>query len=286
MRSDLAALGAVFLWGSLATLAAFLSHIPPFLLTGIGLLIGSLVSLPLAGFHLKKLKVSKTALAVGVYGLFGYHAALFAGLQNAPSVQANLVNYLWPLLIVVLAPLIIPGSQLTIRHVIAAIAGFIGAGMAILSGTELVSGFAIGYVFAFIAAIFFSTYSLLSKRVQFQNTGVGTFGFVSGALAIVAHLIFEPAATIQLADWPLLIALGLGPLGGSFYLWVYALKNGNPQRVGLIAFLTPLISTAMLLITTQTPLSPLLAISAVLIIAAAVFGSRKDQGVNNKTHVS
>ena len=286
VRSDLAALGAVFLWGSLATLAALLSHLPPLLLTGIGLLIGALVSLPLAGFDLKRLKVSRTALAVGVYGLFGYHAALFAGLQNAPSVQANLVNYLWPLLIVVLAPFIIPGTKLTFKHVIAAITGFVGAGMAILSGAELVSGFAIGYVFAFVAAIFFSTYSLLSKRVEFQTTGVGTFGFVSGALAILAHLIFEPAATIQLSDWPLLIALGLGPLGGSFYLWVYALKTGNPQRVGLIAFLTPLISTTMLLLVTETPLSPLLVLSAVLIIAAAVFGSRGNQGVNNKAHVS
>jgi drug/metabolite transporter (DMT)-like permease len=258
-----------------------LSHIPPFLLTGIGLLIGGLVSLPLAKFDLRQLKVSKTALAVGVYGLFGYHAALFAGLQNAPSVQANLVNYLWPLLIVVLAPIFIPGTTLTLRHVLAALVGFIGAGLAILSGAELVSGFAIGYVFAFFAAIFWSTYSLLSNRVTFKTTAVGTFGFVSGALAIAAHLIFEPATTIALADWPLLIALGLGPLGGSFYLWAYALKNGSPQRVGLIAFLTPLISTTLLLVVTNTPLSPLLAVSAGLIFIAAFFGSRAKKQVNN-----
>ena len=277
MRSDLAALGAVILWGSLAALGASLSHIPPLLLTGIGLLIGGLVSLPLAKFDLKRLRVSRSALLLGVYGLFGDHAALFAGLQNAPSVQANLVNYLWPLLIVVLAPIFIPGTTLTLRHVLAALVGFIGAGLSILSGAELVSGFAIGYVFAFFAAIFWSTYSLLSNRVDFKTTAVGTFGFVSGALAIAAHLIFEPATTIQLADWPLLIALGLGPLGGSFYLWAYALKNGSPQRVGLIAFLTPLISTTLLLVVTDTPLSPLLAVSAGLIFIAAFFGSRSQK---------
>ena len=281
MRSDLAALGAVILWGSLAALGASLSHIPPLLLTGIGLLIGGLVSLPLAKFDLKRLRVSRSALLLGVYGLFGYHAALFAGLQNAPSVQANLVNYLWPLLIVVLAPIFIRGTTLTLRHVVAAVVGFIGAGLAILSGTELVSGFAIGYVFAFFAAIFWSTYSLLSNRVAFKTTAVGTFGFVSGALAIGTHLIFEPATTVQLADWPLLIALGLGPLGGSFYLWAYALRNGSPQRVGLIAFLTPLISTTLLLVVTNTPLSPLLAVSAGLIFIAAFVGSRTKKQVNN-----
>jgi drug/metabolite transporter (DMT)-like permease len=286
VRSDLAALGAVILWGSLAALGASLNHIPPLLLTGIGLLIGSLVSLPLAKFEIKKLKVSKKALLVGVLGLFGYHAALFAGLQNAPSVQANLVNYLWPLLIVVLAPLIIPGTSLTLRHVIAAIVGFAGAGIAILSGAELVGGFAIGYVFAFMAAIFWATYSLLSKRVQFRTTAVGTFGFVSGILAIAAHFLFEPATTIQASDWLLLIAMGLGPLGASFYLWDYALKTGNPQRVGLIAFLTPLISTTLLLVVTSTPLSPLLALSAVMIFTAAFVGSRTKKQVNNKTHGS
>ena len=286
MRSDLAALGAVILWGSLAALGASLGQIPPFLLTGIGLLIGSLVSLPLAKFDLRKLEVSKKALLIGVYGLFGYHAALFAGLQNAPSVQANLVNYLWPLLIVVLAPLFIPGTSLSYRHVISAMVGFAGAGIAILSGAELVGGFAIGYVFAFMAAIFWSTYSLLSKRVQFNTTAVGTFGFVSGLLAIVAHLVFEPATTIQTSDWLLLIALGLGPLGASFYLWDYALKTGNPQRVGLIAFLTPLVSTTLLLVVTATPLSPLLIVSAVMIITAAFVGSRTGKQVNNKTHGS
>lgn len=274
MRSDLAALGAVVLWGSLAALGVSLSHLPPFLLTGIGLVIGSLVSLPLSRFKLRDLKVSKKALAVGVYGLFGYHAALFAGLQNAPSVQANLVNYLWPLLIVILAPLFIKGTSVKLRHVLAAIVGFIGAGLAILSGAQLVTGFAIGYVFAFLAAVFWSTYSLLSKALDIKTAAIGTFGFVSGLLALAAHLLFEQQTQIALMDWPLLLAMGLGPLGLSFYLWNYALRTGNPQRVGLIAFLTPLISTLLLLITTDTPLSPLLAVAAVLIFAAAFVGSR------------
>jgi drug/metabolite transporter (DMT)-like permease len=93
-------------------------------------------------------------------------------------------------------------------------------------------------------------------------------------LALAAHFFFEPQTQIALLDWPLLLALGLGPLGLSFYLWNYALKTGNPQRVGLIAFLTPLISTLLLLVTTNTPLSPLLAVSAALIFAAAFVGSR------------
>jgi len=244
-------------------------------------LIGGLVSLPLAKFDFKKLKVSAPALLLGVYGLFGYHAALFAGLQNAPSVQANLLNYLWPLLIVVLAPILIRGTTLTLRHLLAALAGFTGAGLAILSGTELVGGFAIGYVFALIAAFLWATYSLLSKRIAFRTQAVGTFATVSGLLALGMHVLFEPTTAITATDWILLVAIGVGPMGASFYLWDYALKTGNPQRVGLIAFLTPLFSTTLLLVVTGTPLSPLLAISAGLIFTAAFFGSRNSNQVNN-----
>lgn len=272
MKSDLAALGAVLLWASLATLSSGLSHIPPLLMTGIGLLIGSLLALPLSRFRISKLKVSPKLLGIGVYGLFGFHLALFAALQNAPAVQANLVNYLWPLLIVVLAPAF-TGGNLKLKHVISALAGFIGAALAILSGAQLSGGLEIGYLYALIAAVIWATYSLLTKRFgSFPTSAIGVFAFASGLLAIAAHFLFEPSATITGADWFMLLVMGLGPLGGAFYLWDFALKRGSAQRVGLISFATPLLSTLFLLLATgQTP-TPLLFVSAALIIGAAYVG--------------
>jgi drug/metabolite transporter (DMT)-like permease len=72
----------------------------------------------------------------------------------------------------------------------------------------------------------------------------------------------------------LLVVLGLGPLGGAFYLWDFALKNGDPQRIGLLSFLTPLLSTTLLLLVTGRELTWLLFLSGVLIIGAAFFGNR------------
>ena len=40
----LLALGAIVMWASLAALGAALAHVPPFLLTGLGLLAGSVVA--------------------------------------------------------------------------------------------------------------------------------------------------------------------------------------------------------------------------------------------------
>lgn len=265
------------MWASLATLATTLDHIPPLLLTGLGLLIGSLIALPLSGFRIKRIWPEPKVLLLGVYGLFGYHVALFAGLQNAPAVQANLVNYLWPLLIVLLAPLIVRGTSLSLRQIAAAIAGFIGAGLAIVSGSQLTGGFEVGYLFALLAALIWSTYSLGVRAIgQFETSAVGAFGLVAGSLAIAAHFLFEEPVAIAPIDILPLVLLGLGALGASFYLWAYALQNGQPQRIGLIAFLTPLLSTAMLVLTTGSVLSPLLLVSAALIFGAAWLGGRSD----------
>ena len=273
MKSGLAALAAVVLWSSLAALATLLPQIPPFLKTGIGLMIGSLLALPLAKFDLSQLRVNWKILVLGVYGLFGYHAALFLALETAPSVQANLVNYLWPLMIILLAPIFIRPSKLSIRMIIAAVIGFAGAAIAVLSGGAANGGFETGYVFALIAAIVWATYTLGTKVIgAFPTAAVGLFAFVAGALALVAHLLFEPAVSIQMTDWPLLVMLGIGPLGAAFYFWDYAIKHGNPQQVGLLSFLTPLLSTSLLVVVTGAALSPLLLLSAGLIVAGALLG--------------
>jgi drug/metabolite transporter (DMT)-like permease len=272
VKSDLAALGAVLLWASLASLASLLGHLPPLLITGIGLLIGSLLSIPISKFRPRALLVGPKLLAIGVFGLFGFHFALFAALQNAPAVQANLINYLWPLLMVVLAPVFIR-TRLLPRHIIAAVVGFGGAGLAIVSGQTISGGLEIGYLYALIAALVWAAYSLLTKRFgNFPTSAVGSFGLVSGLLALAAHFLLEPQVEIQSQDWLVLILMGLGALGGAFYLWDYALKNGTAQRVGLISFATPVISTLLLvLVSGQTP-SWLLAISAALIVLAAWIG--------------
>lgn len=76
MNANLLALGAIALWAPLAALGVSLAHVPPFLLTGLALLAGSAIALPLSRFDFRQWRVPPTTLAIGVYGLFGYHFLL------------------------------------------------------------------------------------------------------------------------------------------------------------------------------------------------------------------
>jgi len=273
------ALGAIALWGSLAPLGVSLAQVPPFLLTGLGLLAGSVLGLGFALWGRVSLVLPWRTLALGVYGLFGFHFLLFIALRHAPPVQANLVNYLWPLGIVLLAPVLLPGARLRPLHVVAALMGFGGAALAILGGAADAApsdagGLKWGYVAAAASACVWATYSLLTQRVAaFPTAAVGVFGLASGLLSLVCHALLEPAVELDTHALLLIAALGLGPLGGAFYLWDAALKRGDARQIGLLSFLTPLLSTLGLLLQRgQWPgMSVLLA--ALMVVGAAVLGA-------------
>ena len=271
MHANLYALGAIALWATLATLGVALQHVPPFLLTGLALLIGSVPSWPL----LRQWRVPPSTLALGIGGLFGYHLLLFIALRHAPAVEANLVNYLWPLLIVVLAPLLLPGMRLRPAHAVAALAGFCGAAIAILgSAPSAGGGWYWGHLPALASAFIWAGYSLLTRRVSaFPTAAIGLFGLASGLLSLLSHWALEPAVRLQGGDWALILAMGLGPLGAAFFLWDRALKTGDPRQIGILSYITPLASTLLLMGVSGRSLTWSIAFAALLIIGAAVAGT-------------
>src|SRR5207237_10326859 len=112
------------------------------------------------------LKQPLVAWVVGVGGLFGYHALYFLALRFAPPAEAGLLNYLWPLLIVLFSALL-PGERLAPHHLIGALLGLVGT-VLLLSGNS--SGFAAGQLpglaAAFVAAFVWAAYSVMSRKLK------------------------------------------------------------------------------------------------------------------------
>lgn len=282
LPANVLALGAIALWGGLAWLGVRLSSMPPFLLVGTALTIAGVLASP----TWRRWRVPPRVLALGVFGLFGFHFFLFVALRLAPPLQANLVNYLWPLLIVLLAPLLLRDARLTRWHVVGGLLGFAGALVAITNGRwpgadALGSNDAAwGYAAALLSAFIWATYSLLGRRVRengtaFPTAAVGLFCLVSGLLSLLCHATLEPAYLFKPSDlWPMAL-LALGPMGAAFFLWDAALRRGDARAIGTLAYLTPLVSTALLGFDDPSRVGWSIAVASLLVVGGAWLGSTR-----------
>jgi drug/metabolite transporter (DMT)-like permease len=277
MAAILLALLSILVWSSLALLNSRVNSLPPFLAVGVALCVGGLVGIVRA----REWRVSPLTFAVGVGGIFGYHALLFAAFRIAPSVEVNLINYLWPLLIVVLSPLYLRGFRLGPRHLAGAALGLSGAALIVSGGRfGLDAAYLPGYLLAAAAALAWASYSLLTKRLPpFPTGAVGGFCLVSGLLSLGVYFLSSAApggaraAAPAPLDWLYLALLGIGPMGGAFYAWDAALKRGDPRVIGALSYLTPLLSTLNLVLLGGKRLSALSIAAMSLIVAGAVVGS-------------
>ena len=279
----LLALGAIALWGTLAALGVALAHVPPFLLTGLALCVGGLLALPLSRFEVSRWRVPLPTLALGVGGLFGFHFLLFMALRLAPPVQANLINYLWPLFMVLLSPWLLPGMRLQAVHIAAALLGFAGAALVILGDPagagQQAGGWSWGYLLALLSALVWASYSLLTRRVpHFPTAAIGGFALLSGLLSLLCHAWLEPAVALTGRDMLLIGALGLGPMGAAFFLWDMALKRGDTRQIGILSYLTPLASTGMLVLVGDRAFTWNIGLAALMIVGAALLGTRAKPG--------
>ena len=206
----------------------------------------------------------------------GYHALYFAALQLAPPAEANLVNYLWPLLIVLLsAPL--AGEKLGWAHLLGALLGF--AGVAVLGfgrGLGFSSGHALGYALALGCAFTWSLYSVLSRRFgETPTDAIASFCTAASILSLACHLLFETTAwPASPTAWCAVMALGLGPAGGAFYLWDHAVKHGDIRALGALSYATPILSTGLLIGLGLAAPSGTLLVATLLVTAGAVLASR------------
>ncbi len=282
MASIALALFTIAIWSTLAIMSAGTASLPPLFAVGAALCIGGLVGI----VRIKDWRVPALTLAVGVGGIFGYHALLFAAFRLAPAVEVNILNYLWPLLIVALAPVYLRAYSLAPRNILGAVLGLGGAVLVVGGGRFSldIAGLP-GYALAVSAAFVWASYSLLTKRVPAFPTGaVGLFCLVSGALSLGLWAGGELAASGTIAlpllsrsEAVYLVLLGLGPMGGAFYTWDAALKRGDPRTIGALAYLTPLLSTMNLVVFGGKKLSGASAAAMALIIAGAVIGSTRSR---------
>jgi drug/metabolite transporter (DMT)-like permease len=277
-------LGAVALWGVLATLSTLAGKIPPFQLAAMMFTIGTLVGVVyghLRGSPLADLRsIPWRAWALGVYGLLGFHVCYFYAIQSAPVLEVSLIMYLWPLLIVLfsgLLPVSAGGTGLKWWHVVGALLGFAGVAVILIgsAGKPEFIGSKLGIAAAFLSAFIWSSYSVLARLFTTVPSSAVT-GFCAatavgaGALHVLLETFVWPSSGLA---WLAIFAAGLGPVGLAFYIWDEGMKHGDIRLLGVASYSTPLISTVLLASLGLGTASALIWVAAALIAAGALLAS-------------
>ncbi|HWV01018.1 MAG TPA: EamA family transporter [Devosia sp.] len=270
---------AVLLWASLATLTAASGSVPPFELLALTFGVGGLAGVALWTVRpaaAKALRQPWPVYLLGVGGLFGYHACYFIALRHAPVVEAGLINYLWPLLIVMFSALL-PGERLKWQHLAGCVLALLGAVLVVTRGQgfNFDATYLPGYAAALIAAVIWGAYSVLSRRLPHVPSDTITgFCLVTAALATAVHFAIEPTVWPANAwQWAAVVGLGLGPVGLAFYVWDVGVKHGDIQVLGAASYSAPLLSTALLVLTGYAAYSNTILVACVLITAGAVLAA-------------
>jgi drug/metabolite transporter (DMT)-like permease len=270
--ATLAGIGAIAIWSLLAVLSRGAASIPPLQLTAMSFAVSAVLgAVVLAGRgNLAALRQKPIAWLHGVGGLFGYHACYFAALATAPAAEANLINYTWPLLIVVFSAPIL-GLPLSRWHLLGVLTGLAGCLLLLARNADFSAGALFGYSCAFAAAIIWALYSVLSRRLASVPTGavVGFCG-ASAILAAVAHFLFEPTVIPDAQALASVLLLGIGPVGGAFFLWDIGMKRGDPRLLGTLAYATPVASTIILGLAGFTSLTMTVLLAAFLVVAGGL----------------
>lgn len=260
---------AIVCWASLATLGNFLIHLPPFYVLGICFLLGSMPAWVRPREMFPSLRVSLW----GILGYFSYHFFLFYSFRYAPAVEANLINYLWPMIMVLLTPIFFP-SRLRWYH-------FAGAALAVLGSVVLVAGKGVdlkwenlkGHMLAVGAALSWPLYSLVKKKMgEAPLRSVGGYCFGAGVLCLLTHFFIEPRVVLQWHDAQWILLMGLGPFGVAFYAWDRAMASGDARIIGALSYLTPVLSTLGLVAFAGQNLTLSTGIAMILIIGGASAG--------------
>lgn len=276
--ATLTGFGAILLWSTLALFTAMSGRVPPFQLVGMTFAIGGVLILCItaARGQLRRVRPTLGSFALGLYGPFGDTALYYAAVKTAPPAEANLIHYLWPLLIVLFAALL-PGGGLKLRHLIGALIGLAATALLISGGLGAGGGLSLGHGLAALGAFVWASYSVLSRRfaeVPSESLGVTLLGCAAAAFA--CHAAFETTLwSLTTVEWAGALGLGLGSIGLAFICWDIGMKRGDVAFLGVASYAAPVLSTLILVVAGYAAASWLLAASCALIVAGALVASAR-----------
>ncbi|MDA1117077.1 MAG: EamA family transporter [Proteobacteria bacterium] len=283
--ATLAGCAAILLWSTLALLSAGATRIPPLQLLALCFAVASVLGLAYAALRrvnlLRAARAHRGALLLTTAALGAFHFFYFVALANAPVVDASLIAYLWPVLIVVFAGAF-GGARVTRWHLAGAALGLVGAWVVIASRGALAASprYLLGYAAALACAFIWSGYSVANRRHAGAPTALVALACVAVTLAAsAAHVMFETTVQPSGREWQAILLLGSGPVGAAFFLWDHGTKRGRLALLGAFAYAAPVLSTVFLIAAGDAAATWHVIAGCLLVAGGAALAARAERGV-------
>lgn len=250
---------AIFCWSTIATVSKLMLgdlNCMQLLWFNSFVAASALAVVSFANGKIKKLKNYKfkdfaLSILVGFPGTFFYYVFYYAGTDRMLASQAFIVNYLWPIMSVVFACLIL-GEKLTTRKIIAILISFFG--VAIVTGGDLMQmngNIVMGVLMCTLGAVSYGLFTSLNQKVDYDKSltvmisYTGTF-LVTTIVNGINGDLFLPS----LMQAPGFLWNGIFTMAVADTAWILALEKGNTAKISNCAYITPFLSmvwTALIL---------------------------------------
>ncbi len=268
----------LFLWTMAATLTAFVKQIPTFQLLSITFGICFVSTCVYLSFthQWSKLKQPLMLWIVGILCFSATNIFYVYAFQNAPEEQADLIIYLWPLLTVLFSGLL-PKEKFVLKHLLAALLGFLGTYLLITKGQGL-SAFQIkylpGYLFALVAALSWTVYTLISRLYgKTPPEAIGIYCGFAMLFCLTAHSQFETSISLSSTQWLTLTLMGFTTHGLAYFLWDFGIGRGNFKLLGVLSYANPIFSITFLILFGFAEASFWLFLACVLVASSGLIAS-------------
>ncbi|NBI69343.1 hypothetical protein D1646_21770 [Pseudoflavonifractor sp. 60] len=202
------------------------------------------------------IRVLLRLVALGLIGMLSVSMLLYYGLTHLKAQQAFIINYLWPILIILFAWPIL-GQRMTIRKTAALLLSFLGVVIVATEGdlsnpSQLDTG---GVLACVLAASCYALFSVLNLKVTCDKFVATMIYYTASALVILPVLLWtEGVLALTLPQWGGVLWMGALSNGLSYATWAMAMDRGDPAKLSNLAYLTPFISLIYIFFVLHEPI--------------------------------
>ncbi len=283
------ALVSIFIWSTIATVSKLLlgqlSNFQVLFISCIFAFLFLLIVCIITG-DIKKLKDYKfkdfiiTSL-VGLPGTFLYQLFYYSGTARMSTSQAFIVNYLWPIMGVVFAVIIL-GERLTFRKIIAIFLSFLGVLM--VTSRDLAhfdKSIITGVIFCILGAVSYGAFTALTQLIGYdKKISSMIYYFNTFCLTGLWLLITKDSFSLDLMSTAGLAYNGIFCLAVGTTCWALALEKGKTAKIANLAYITPFLSLIWTAVFLKDKITPEMIVGLMVIVLGILIQLKKDKSEN------